>query len=344
MTTTALDSREDRARYGRSLSEEDRGGYERPSGGPGWETSPASAMRSADLQRHVLERVIDMRMRAAMIGAMRERERSFVDPNIRYQGMHRAPSEMDYRRQPQGTFPLRDFRMADMGRSYPRSAGMDPRYQGMYRAPWQMDPRRQVQGQFGPRDPRMYDVDRSAMSPERQRYEYYANIIRSRGGRVDPNRASVLGIRVRDGVTRQFEDRMVVLSPGGRVNMFAASTRPSTVSAQFGGEAELVPGNYWVKPHGPHYNRPSYVVTRYGSRDDVVPVYRDSNLDGRYSPAELSRPRRGFAMLFHVPNPSSGDRYPSSVGCINIRNRDWDRFMRCVGGPRASFHFTLINR
>jgi hypothetical protein len=179
-------------------------------------------------------------------------------------------------------------------------------------------------------------------TPEARAFARWANLIRAHGGEVNPSgRASVLGLRTRDGVTRSFEDKLVVLSPDGRVREFAASTRPSGTTSRNGGVAELAVGTYTVHPHGPHYGRPSWEVrTRSGS--SRVPVYRDLNGDAAYSPEEKRALRTGSGILFHVPNPSTHDQAPTSIGCINVRARDWDAFIRALGGPTKSFAFTLI--
>jgi hypothetical protein len=177
----------------------------------------------------------------------------------------------------------------------------------------------------------------SARAESADPFERYAEIIRAHGGAINPRgRASVLGIRDRDGVTTQFADWIVVLTPNGRVFEFHASTRPATTRQ---GVAELVPGNYVVIPNGLHYRQPSWLVeTEAGSGD--VPVYR-ANSAGQYTRAELALRRVGNGILFHVPNPDSPD-VPSSIGCLNLRAVDWPGFTDAVGGPGATFSFTLV--
>jgi hypothetical protein len=212
------------------------------------------------------------------------------------------------------------------------------RVTGEHRAPTEDDRRCPPNGTTPLRDLQ------TAHMPENQKWDQYAAMIRANGGTVNPGgRASVLGIRARDGVTHNFEDKMVVLTPDHRVHEFSASTRPSNTTSRNGGVAELRPGNYDVRPHGPHYGRPSWqVFTQSGSGS--VPVYRDRNGDGQYSAREKATPATGTGILFHVPNPRYHDSTPTSIGCINIRNRDWNRFMGAVGGSNQRFSFTLVDR
>jgi hypothetical protein len=167
------------------------------------------------------------------------------------------------------------------------------------------------------------------------KYDFYANIVRSHGGTISPNQATVLGVRMRDGPTKQFEDRIVVLSPNGNVSEFSASTRSSS------GPTELVPGNYrvWARKNDDgsaayHNGAPTYQVLNQNGRDGV-PVYRDYRQSRVYN--------NGTGILFHPPKPYVHDTQPTSIGCINLHRADWGRFMAALGGHR-DFSFTLINR
>jgi hypothetical protein len=306
MTTIGTDTA--RATFTRSLSREDRDLASRELQGLGRNTSRESVMAFQRESHIKVDGIIGPQTSGALRTAY---DRTGVDSNLRVAGERRAPTEGERRATPDGATPARDLIARDEQR---RTNNRN-----------------------------VVATEAPAGATERQRFDHYAAIVRANGGQVNPNgEATVLGLRSRDGVTRGFEDRFVVLSPGGHVREFSGSTRPGNTTQRNGGVAELMPGNYAVNPHGLHYGRPSYHVTTLGGNGSV-PAYRDRNGDGQYSAAERANPSTATGILFHVPNPAYNDRIPTSIGCLNIRNSDWNAFMSAVGGSRANFNFTLVN-
>lgn len=314
--TDRVDSR--RPRFTRAMTEQDRQYADRALQTLGHRMTRQSVM---DFQRNAnikVDGIIGPQTRGALQQRMGERDRSAIDPNFRIEGDRRAPTEADRTRTDRDMQRAGDLRAQDEQRR--RMLGTP-------------NPQQQITGDAAPPG-----------SSERQRYDHYASIVRQNGGQLHPNgQATVLGIRARNGVTRQFEDRVVVLQPNGRVQEFNASTRPGNTTQANGGVAQLRTGNYQVNPHNLHYGRPSWHVTTMNGSGNV-PVARDLNGDGCYDAREMATPRTGTGILFHVPNPRYGDRVPTSIGCINIMNRDYNRFISAVGGSRARFNFTLVDR
>lgn len=187
---------------------------------------------------------------------------------------------------------------------------------------------------------------------ERARYDAYAAMVRRAGGEVCPNgQPTVLAIRAGEGgAAREYRDRFVVLTPNGRVQEFTGATYPGQSSSRASpdvtgdgrGDVGMIrPGNYTVVPNGNHAGAASYHVRTLGGSGSI-PGWRDSNQDGTYSGTERgASERRGdrlTGVLFHQGNSSA----PSSIGCQTMSPSEYRRFIDAVGGPRASFTFTLV--
>lgn len=188
---------------------------------------------------------------------------------------------------------------------------------------------------------------------EREQYEMYASMVRRAGGEVCPNgQPTVLGLRQGVGSSaRRYDDQFVVLTPDGRVQRFSGATHPgqnrSTLSPDVTGDGVgdvgmIRPGNYRVVPNGDHAGAPSFHVrTLEGSGN--LPGWRDTNHDGQFSEGERagSERRRDTldGVLFHQGGPSS----PTSIGCQTMSPAEYRRFLDAVGGPRASFTYTLVS-
>ncbi|MBE2251220.1 MAG: peptidoglycan-binding protein [Myxococcus sp.] len=187
---------------------------------------------------------------------------------------------------------------------------------------------------------------------ERQRYDYYASMVRRAGGEVCPNgQPTVLGLRAGEGgAAREYRDRFIVLTPDGRVQEFTGATYPGQSSSRASpdvtgdgrGDVGMIrPGNYTVVPNGEHAGAASFHVrTRDGSGS--IPGWRDTNQDGTYTGTERAASERRrdtlTGVLFHQGNSSA----PSSIGCQTMSPSEYRRFLDAVGGPRASFTFTLL--
>jgi len=199
-----------------------------------------------------------------------------------------------------------------------------------------------------------------AGSTEQQKFDHYAAIIRANGGQVCPNgQPTVLGMRGMsvDGQkhdsnsTRRYDEAFVVLTPDGRVRELPGSTHPgqtrSSMSPDVSGDGvgdvgTIRTGNYRVVPNGPHAGNASFhVLTLNGSGN--LPGTRDTNHDGVFSADEQRRSaQRGDTLdgvLFHQGNASS----PSSIGCQTMSPGVYNRFLQAVGGPRASFTYTMVD-
>ncbi len=190
-------------------------------------------------------------------------------------------------------------------------------------------------------------------SKMRRQWDHYAKVVLAHGGAVNPGgQPTVLGIRHVGGASTRYGDRFIVLTANHKVRMFTGSTHPgqssSSLSPDVNGDGVgdvgmLRPGSYRVVANGPHKGKPSYHVVSRTTGSDAIPGFRDTNHDGRYSGAEKSASkRRGdrvSEILFHVGLWGS----PSSIGCQNLPPDQIDRFVSAVGGPGASFSFTLID-
>ena len=69
----------------------------------------------------------------------------------------------------------------------------------------------------------------------------------------------------------------------------------------------------------------------------TVGVGRDANGDGVYSDGEMNGGYTSSQIRLHRGN---GNR-TSSTGCLNVR--DYDGFLRAVGGRDASFNMVVVN-
>lgn len=171
-------------------------------------------------------------------------------------------------------------------------------------------------------------------------YEKAAAIVRAHGGKVCPNgQPTVLAIRTRNDGTRQYEDHFVVLRPDGKMKVFDATTRPtSTTSGGSYNPTMVLPGNYelWPRWRDGKFNNDAFIIGQAGE-DMSIPAAVDRNGDGRYSKDELSRPIQDNEIRLHRGN-SNGTT--SSAGCFNVK--DYDAFLKFLGGRDARFNMTLI--
>lgn len=308
MSMTALaTSPRDRAGFTRDMDPSERRTATRQLQALGHDATRQSVM---DFQRGKglkVDGIVGPETSGALGTAAAERDRSGVDRNLRVVGERRARGVDE--RTPEGATPARNLIRRDEERRTARVAGTEA----------------------APRN-----------ATERQKFDHYASIVRANGGKVNPNgQATVLGIRAQDGVTKKFEDKLVVLQPNGRVLELDGSTRPGNTTSR--GVAQIRTGNYQVDPNGAHYGKPSWHVKTLGGSGNI-PAMRDTNRDGRYSAAEKATRSTATEILFHVPNPKYNDAIPTSIGCVNVKNADLNRFMAALGGRNASFNFTLVDR
>jgi Ca2+-binding EF-hand superfamily protein len=149
-----------------------------------------------------------------------------------------------------------------------------------------------------------------------------------------PGSPTVLAVRTESANSRGWEDHFVVLKADGDMKTFAATTRPSYTSSK--GVGMLLPGNYRLTPRWKdHKWRNAFIVnTQNGSMN--VRVARDHNGDGRYTGKERTNPGSSVNIRLH-PGVNGA---PSSAGCLNVK--DYDAFIRYMGGTEVSFHMTLV--
>lgn len=204
-----------------------------------------------------------------------------------------------------------------------------------------------------PASPGPATVGPTTTGTEREQYEMYAAMVRRAGGEVCPNgQPTVLGLRQGVGSSaRRYDDQFVVLTPDGHVQRFGGATHPGQnssraspdVTGDGAGDVGMIrPGNYRVVPNGEHAGAPSFHVrTLDGSGN--LPGWRDTNHDGQFSDRERagSESRRDTlsGVLFHQGNANT----PSSIGCQTMSPAEYRRFLDAVGGPRASFTYTLVS-
>lgn len=163
------------------------------------------------------------------------------------------------------------------------------------------------------------------------------DLVRKGGGQVNPNgRPTVLALRSATSATRTYKDTFIVLKPDGSMAPFEGNTRPSTSGKD---KAMLKPGAYELSPRwrDGKFNNDAFVVkSANGSMN--VGVGRDANGDGVYSDKEMNSNYSSSLIRFHRGRGNN----TSSSGCINCK--DYDGFLRAVGGRDASFNFVLVNQ
>ncbi|MFT3712691.1 MAG: peptidoglycan-binding domain-containing protein [Archangium sp.] len=193
----------------------------------------------------------------------------------------------------------------------------------------------------------------STTGTEREQYDFYASMVRRAGGEVCPNgQPTVLGLRQGVGSSaRRYDDQFVVLTPDGHVQRFTGATHPgqnsSTASPDVTGDGRgdvgmIRPGNYRVVPNGDHAGAPSFHVRTLGGSGNLN-GWRDTNHDGQFSDAERAGSERRGDTLSGVLFHQGGSNAPSSIGCQTMSPAEYRRFLDAVGGPRASFTYTLVS-
>lgn len=165
-------------------------------------------------------------------------------------------------------------------------------------------------------------------------WEKAAALVRQSGGRVNPRGPTVLALRTGSTATSSYRDVFVVLNPGGKMAVFQGSTRPTGNGRNM---AMLEPGNYSLSPRwrDGRFNNDAFLV-KSASGSMSVGVDRDVNGDGRWSSAERARSDRSSQIRLHRGGQSS----TSSSGCLNVRN--YDAFLRAVGGRDARFNLSVV--
>lgn len=163
-----------------------------------------------------------------------------------------------------------------------------------------------------------------------------ADLVKKGGGEVNPGgRPTVLALRSKTAASATYQDTFVVLKPDGTLQPFSANTRPTSSGQD---RAMLKPGAYEISPRwrdGKYNNDAFLVKSKSGSM--TVGVGRDSNGDGVYSNSEMNGNTSSSQIRLHR---GQGDR-TSSTGCLNVR--DYDGFLKSVGGLDASFNLVLVN-
>lgn len=181
-----------------------------------------------------------------------------------------------------------------------------------------------------------------------EKYDHYAAMVKAAGGKIDPSKPTVLGMRGLgvDGKrhdsgknTGSNDDTFVVLGRDKKgqptVTELSGATHAATARGKIsGGVAQLRPGNYDVSRRHDYKGHEAWGVNGGGD----VPVYRDGNRDGRISEAEKASAAKkgttGDAILFHW------DR-KSSIGCQTLPVDQLKKLRAAVNG--GNFHYTLID-
>lgn len=165
-----------------------------------------------------------------------------------------------------------------------------------------------------------------------------AAIIRSQGGNLFENgEPTVLAIRTNNAGTQTYDDYFVVLKPNGKMQTFAASTRPGfTTDNGIYSPGMVLNGNYRLtpRPADGKWTNAFYIGTNKGP---AVPTAKDTNGDGRYSGSEIANPVPDNEIRLHPGNATT----TSSAGCFNVQ--DYDAFLKFIGGHDVSFNMTLVN-
>lgn len=164
-------------------------------------------------------------------------------------------------------------------------------------------------------------------------FEKAAALVRQNGGKVNPRGPTVLALRTGSQATSSYKDVYVVLR-GGKMSVFQGSTRPTSSGSN---RAMLEPGNYSLAPRwrDGKYNNDAFLVKSAGGSMNVG-VDRDRNGDGTWSRAERARNDKSDTIRLH----RAGANTTSSTGCLNIRN--YDAFLRAVGGRDSRFNLSLV--
>ncbi|HEX8697518.1 MAG TPA: glucosaminidase domain-containing protein [Myxococcaceae bacterium] len=240
----------------------------------------------------------------------------------------------------------------------------------------QLKPAKGHEGELGPTTLQMLEKAVAAEAPApprpgkiaiapanlsmKEKYAYYANMVRANGGKVNPNgQATVLGIRGMDAngkvhpttINKNYDDMFVVLKPNGTVAEFRGSThsnpryqgRAPDANRDGRGDLGMIrPGNYSVVPNGNYIGAASYHVRTEGGSGSL-PAYRDTDQSNTISQAEREAAKaRGYKqteILFH----RAGSNDNGSMGCQTIASSDYDRFIQAVGGARAAYNYSLVD-
>jgi Ca2+-binding EF-hand superfamily protein len=170
-------------------------------------------------------------------------------------------------------------------------------------------------------------------------YDKALDIIKAQGGELPkPGKPTVLAIRTDNAGTRQWEDHFVVLKAGGEMQVFSGTTRPHFTTPSGGWNPEmLAPGNYELTPRWKDHKWNNAFIVNDENGNMNVRTIRDRNGDGRYSADEMKQLSSSNEIRLH---PGSGGS-PSSAGCLNVK--DYDAFIRYLGGTEVRFDLTLIN-
>ncbi len=168
------------------------------------------------------------------------------------------------------------------------------------------------------------------------------------GDRTHTQDTNALGRVNRKGT--RYNDSFVILSPNknGQHNTYLlrgatypgqsrSSKSPDSNGDGVGDVGMIRPGTYRVRPNGEFYGAASFHVQRSGG-SGRIPGSRDTNHDGVYSAKERSRSNTMSGILFHQGDPGA----PNSIGCQTLSPQDYQKFLRAVGGERASFTYTLM--
>ena len=203
------------------------------------------------------------------------------------------------------------------------------------------------------------------LSPAEQ-YEHYRQLIEANGGQINPDGATVLGLRGlgTDGERHDgrsniggYDDSFIVLNQGENgtpsVQLFRGATHANQRTSSYSsgpdnqgntiqGVAMIAPGNFVAVPHSNDYRGrgPSYHVRTLGGSGDL-PAYRDRNRDGAISSQERSQAEAGGYTADQILFHGGRDDAPSSIGCQTLSPSDMRAFSRAIGG--GGFNYTLLD-
>lgn len=194
-------------------------------------------------------------------------------------------------------------------------------------------------------------VQASGGTSDAQTFDDYVGLLEKNGGRLDPERPTVLGIRkLKDGgdpsYALDYHDSFVVLSPDHTFKVFVGSTYPGQRGLSKPGEKidarhDMSRGMGMMRPGNYEVTRSMVVLPEKGGSAMDVAAWRDTNRDGKFSAEERkASEERGDLMWMVLFHPGANDAAPRSIGCQNLRPKDWGEFCRRVGNQ--GFSYTLI--
>lgn len=185
-------------------------------------------------------------------------------------------------------------------------------------------------------------------------YDQYAALIKEAGGKLHPEgMPSVLAIRFQTHIKPVYDDLIVVLTADKKVAVFDGATHPSTHSLpnfmrDVNGDGlhdvgMIRPGNYVAVPNGKWLGYWSYRLLTTGGSGEL-PGWRNTKRDGDYSKEEKRASEKRGDTVDGILIHQGHQKGAFSVGCNTLSPENIRKFVAAVGGEKAKFTYTLIDR